>query len=132
MRANEVLSSRAAHRTPCDRRRGATFVNWDLLVSRIMSGNCTPFLGAGAAAGAIPLGAEIAKRWANEYGYPLPDDSDLARVAQFIAVRQDSMAPKELLCKELKQYPPPNFMTRDEPHGELADLPLPVFVTTNY
>ncbi len=70
-------------------------MNWNLLLSRIESGNCTPFLGAGAAAGTLPLGGDIAQRWADEYGYPLPDGGDLARVAQFIAVHDDPMAPKE-------------------------------------
>ena len=42
------------------------------------------------------------------------------------------MAPKELLCAELKKYPPPDFESADEPHAALADLPLSVFITTNY
>ena len=107
-------------------------MNWGLLVSRIASGNCTPFLGAGAAAGTLPLGGDIARRWADEYGYPLADDADLARVAQFIAVHEDPMAPKELLCAELKRHPAPDFTAEDEPHAQLADLPLSVFITTNY
>jgi hypothetical protein len=101
-------------------------------VSRIASGNCTPFLGAGAAAGTLPLGSDIAARWAEEYRYPLSDSWDLARVAQFIAVHDDPMAPKELVCAELKKYPLPDFGRADEPHAALAELPLPVFITTNY
>ncbi len=107
-------------------------MNWNLLLSRIESGNCTPFLGAGAAAGTLPLGAEIARRWADESGYPLSDIADLARVAQFIAVHDDPMAPKERLCAELKKHALPDFANEDEPHAALADLPLSVFVTTNY
>ena len=80
----------------------------------------------------MPLGGEIARRWADEYDYPLPDDSDLARVAQFIAVHEDSMAPKERICAELEGVAPPDFSSPDEPHAALADLPLPVFITTNY
>lgn len=108
-------------------------MNWGRLVSRIAEGKCTPFLGAGAAAGTLPLGGDIARRWAEEYGYPLADDTDLAQVAQFIAVREgDQMAPKDQLCAELKQYAAPNFADEDEPHTQLAELPLSVFITTNY
>jgi hypothetical protein len=84
------------------------------------------------AAGTLPLGSEIAARWAREYSYPLADGADLARVAQFIAVDDDPMAPKELLCAELKEHSPPDFGRADEPHAALAELPLPVFITTNY
>jgi hypothetical protein len=42
------------------------------------------------------------------------------------------MAPKELLCAELKKYPLPDFGRPDEPHAALAELPLSVFITTNY
>jgi hypothetical protein len=107
-------------------------LNWRLLVSRIASGNCTPFLGAGAAARTLPLGGDIALRWAEEYGYPLSDGGDLARVAQFIAVREDPMAPKEMLCAELKRYSVSDSGADDDPHSQVAELPLSVFITTNY
>src|SRR6266511_5906779 len=124
------VRSTLAHRSPSGREPQT--VNWNLLLSRIESGNCTPFLGAGAAAGTLPLGGDIARRWADESGYPLSDIADLARVAQFIAVHDDPMAPKERLCAELKKHALPDFANEDEPHAALADLPLSVFVTTNY
>jgi hypothetical protein len=106
--------------------------DWNLLLGRIEDGACTPFLGAGAAAHALPLGADIARRWATEYGYPLEDSHDLARVAQFVAVHaDDAMYPKDLLCKELAALPGPE-LTKGEPHMVLAGLPLPVYLTTNY
>jgi hypothetical protein len=101
-------------------------------LSRIADAKCTPFLGAGMAAGTLPLGSDIAAEWADEYGYPLTDRWDLARVAQFIGVHEDPMAPKELLCAELKKHPLPDFTRIDEPHAALAELALPVFITTNY
>jgi len=107
-------------------------LNWDRLVSRIAEGKCTPFLGAGVAAGTLPLGGDIAERWADEYGYPFDDKRNLPRVAQFVAVREDPMTPKELICRELKQSAAPNSTDVDEPHGQLAELPLAIFVTTNY
>jgi hypothetical protein len=66
---------------------------WSLLLRRIQSGKCTPFLGAGACYGTLPLGADIARGCSERYGYPLEDSHDLARVAQFLAVREDSMFP---------------------------------------
>ena len=61
--------------------------DWELLLRRIKNGKCTPFLGAGACYGVLPLGSDIARKWAQEYHYPLHDSNDLARVAQFLAVQ---------------------------------------------
>ena len=55
--------------------------DWDMLLQRIHAGKCTPFLGAGINHGVLPLGAEIARKWAETFAYPLEDASDLARVA---------------------------------------------------
>lgn len=106
---------------------------WDLLVHRINDEKCTPFLGAGAAYGVLPLGAEIAQGWAGEFGYPLEDDSNLTRVATYLAVQRDSMYPKELLLRTWFVNPkPPNFEDPGEPHAALAELPIPIYMTTNY
>lgn len=107
--------------------------DWQLLMRRIRGGSCTPFLGAGAASGTLPLGRDIAERWAREHGYPLEDTGDLARVAQYVGVRSDdAMVPKELIRAEIEGLGPPDFSRPDEPHGALAGLPLPLFITTNY
>lgn len=107
--------------------------DWKLLLTRADDGLCTPFLGAGAVAHALPLGADIAARWAKAHGYPLEDGHDLARVAQFVAVHQDdAMYPKELLGDELRTLALPDFTAPGEPHMILARMPLPVFITTNY
>jgi hypothetical protein len=107
--------------------------DWDTLLKRINAGKCTPFLGAGACAGVLPLGGEISKKWADIHGYPLEDCHDLARVAQFLAVdRDDAMFAKDEIAILFKDVAPPDFNEPDEPHGVLADLPLPVYITTNY
>jgi hypothetical protein len=106
--------------------------DWGLLLRRIKDGKCTPFLGAGACYGTLPLGSDVAQDWASDKGYPLEDSYDLARVAQFLAVTEDPMSPKEKIRERFKEIPPPNFSAPDEPHGVLADLPLPVYMTTNY
>ena len=107
--------------------------DWHLLLRRISSGACTPFLGAGACFGTLPLGSDIATRWAAEHGYPLEDSSDLARVAQYIGVHQDdAMYPKELISAELDGVGPPDFSDQGEAHSVLAALPLAIYMTTNY
>jgi hypothetical protein len=106
--------------------------DWDRLLARIVDGKCTPFLGAGASAGTLPLGTEVARRWAEEEGYPLEDEWDLARVAQFVSVNGDPMWPKEKICTELRDLGPPDFDRPGEPHATLAELPIRLYVTTNY
>ena len=106
--------------------------DWLLLLRRIKDGKCTPFLGAGACYGVLPLAREIAKDWSREYASPMTDCDDLARVAQFLAIQFDPMFPKEELLENFQSVSPPDFRAQDEPHGILADLPLPVYMTTNY
>lgn len=106
---------------------------WDLLLGRIQAGRCTPFLGAGACEGLLPSGRQLAEEWARRHNYPLDDCHDLARVAQFLAVTVDSMHPKELLLNEFSKCSGlPDFSAPDEPHGVMARLSLPVYMTTNY
>jgi hypothetical protein len=105
---------------------------WKRLLTRIDNGRCTPFLGAGACYGALPLGAEVARALADKYHYPFEDANDLARVAQFIAVQEDHRTPKEELVERIAAAAPPDFRQAEEPHGVLAELPFPVYLTTNY
>ena len=42
------------------------------------------------------------------------------------------MKPKELLQAVFEKAEPPDFRAPDEPHGVLADLDLPIYITTNY
>ena len=109
-------------------------VNWNLLLRRIRDERCTPFLGAGSCMDVLPLASEIAKVWAEKHGYPLEDCHDLARVAQFLAVSEkDPMFPKdEILNQIFKDAAPPDFTEADEPHAVLAELPFPLYLTTNY
>lgn len=110
-----------------------TETDWGLLLRRIKDGKCTPFLGAGACVGTLPLGSDIARAWAQQHNYPLQDPGNLARVAQYLAVQYDPMFPKEEILQQFfKDAAPPDFMQPDETHRVLADLPLPIYMTTNY
>ena len=89
-------------------------------------------MGAGASFPALPLGAKIATDWAQEYNYPGDNPTNLVEVAQFLAVQFDPAFPKEKILKQLEGATPPDFNVPDEPHALLADLPLPIYLTTNY
>jgi hypothetical protein len=106
--------------------------DWYYLLDTIQKERCTPFLGAGASAGTFPLGSEIAKRWAKEYNYPMPDSYDLSRVAQFVAVTTAPMEPKDRIQQLFQAISLPDFTDPHEPHRILADLPFPIYMTTNY
>ncbi len=111
--------------------------DWDLLLRRIKEGKCTPFLGSGVCSKNIPVSSQIANEWAKKYDYPMEDSYDLTRVAQFVAVtEEDEMFPRDEICNKIKELveevTPKYFEIPDEPHGVLADLPLPVYITTNY
>ena len=106
--------------------------DWKLLLHRIKEGRCTPFLSAGAAFPVLPLGRDVAEQWSTEHSYPLADKGDLPRVAQYLATNFDPMFPKERLAESFRKCAPPDFSARDEPHGVLSRLPLPIYMTTNY
>ncbi len=107
--------------------------DWNLLVKAIKNQRCTPFLGAGACFGVLPLGGDIARRWAAEYEYPFDDSFNLIKVAQFLAVESYPMFPKDEIVQMFKDLnASPDFSNEHEPHRVLAGLPLPVYLTTNY
>jgi hypothetical protein len=111
---------------------------WEILLERIREKKCTPFLGAGACAGALPLGGELSRDLADAQDYPFQDRSDLLGVAQFIAVKSDPRSAKSMVVDRLKKAGPPkfanppDFTAQDEPHGLFASLNLPAYLTTNY
>src|SRR5690349_2378989 len=104
--------------------------DWNVLLGRIRAGDCTPFIGAGAASETLPLGSDIARRWASASCYPLEEKKDdLSAVAQYVGVvHHDAMWPKDEISRELEGKPPPDFSRLDEPHAVLAGLPLPVYL----
>ncbi len=107
--------------------------DWRLLLRNIKKGNCTPFLGFGMYSNIYPQKSEIAQKWAKDYEYPLADAHNIVRVAQFLDVEfESSIFSKEKWLDEFAQVGPPDFTDPNEPHRILADLPLPVYITTNY
>jgi hypothetical protein len=106
--------------------------DWKVLLERIKRGKCTPFLGGEANMGSIPPSSTIARELAVESGYPMEDSDNLPHVAQFIATTADPFRPREMIVERYEKAPRPDFNARDEPHRMLAELPLPVYVTTDY
>jgi hypothetical protein len=107
-------------------------LDWNRLIDQLSKGNCTPFLGAGACA-TLPTGPAMSKMWADRYGYPFPDDTDLPRVMQFAAIKSgDTVYIKEKVCEEIAEALEPDFSDPFEPHALLAEFPVPVLLTTNY
>jgi hypothetical protein len=106
--------------------------DWMLLLGRIREGKCTPFLGAGACYGTLPLGSKIAEDWARKEEFPFEDCADLVKVAQFLSIKYDAIHPKDRLIEQFRNIAPPDFTEPFEPHRVLADLPLPIYITTNY
>jgi hypothetical protein len=106
--------------------------DWNELLKQISKGRCTPFIGPEACSGMYSLKGERARQWADDEDYPLEDRSELARVAQFLAVRDSEAKPIDRLIEEFETIQSPDFSDRNELHTVLADLPLPVYITTNY
>jgi hypothetical protein len=106
---------------------------WQRLVEQISNGDCTPFLGAGACYGTLPMGGELSRMWANDYKYPFGDGFNLPEVMQYVSVlEQDPVTVKQRLTDQLSTHGEPDFNDPAEPHAFLARLPLSVYLTTNY
>jgi hypothetical protein len=110
---------------------GLTERDWNLLLKRIADGKCTPFIGPAINQPYLPTRRAIATRWASEFGYPL-ENGDLARVTQYLAVENHRYFPHDEMQKQIEALLKPDFNQPEQPHAVLADLPLPIFITTNY
>ena len=116
--------------------------DWDEILYSIDEQGCTPFIGAGACAFQneegkpwLPLGGTVSSEMAKEYEYPLKDIDELDRVSQFVAIEHGDMVPKNFIVRWLKKIDPPDFSLdkyKNTPHALLADLNLPIYITTNY
>ncbi|MCL4265994.1 MAG: SIR2 family protein [Anaerolineae bacterium] len=105
--------------------------DWNLLLKRIADGKCTPFIGPAINQPYLPTRRAMATRWASEFGYPL-ENGDLSRVSQYLAVENHRYFPHDEMQKQIEAAQKPDFATANQPHSILADLPLPIFITTNY
>jgi hypothetical protein len=131
-------------------------VMWKALIDSIKSGECTPFIGAGACVPFLPTAQELAEALASEFKYPHPTTRhDLTKVSQFLAVdNQEARFPKRRIARLLDLANPipetewpnknsplavlyrkcklPNFKDETEIHCVLAHLKSKIYLTTNY
>jgi hypothetical protein len=137
-------------------RRASGF--WTTLLDNIEDGECTPILGPGVTRRLLPSPADLARSLAGKYGYPFSDADNLPRVAQFVGTLDPTRLRKEVLRslregfqrwhglpvepgdrRKLSQAIREagwSELTREtvetEIHHQLADLGLPLYLTTNF
>jgi hypothetical protein len=109
---------------------------WDTLVDSVIARTCTPFLGAGVACPHLQTGSELAQTLAREFGYPLNDPTNLPRVAQYIATVRDPPYAKRRVQEQIEARRDQFIASKGKPFPEnyqmLANLELPIYLTTNY
>lgn len=136
--------------------RGESF--WETLLQNIGEKECTPFLGSGVTADMLPRPEELAHQLAAKFSYPFPDHTSLPRVTQFIGTIDNRRLRKQLLTVLVEQFRKrtglpavkagmPQTLSQvieaadwaktsldlfeSEIHHQLADLELPLYLTTN-
>lgn len=133
---------------------------WPALLRNIRLGRCTPILGPGLSEPLLGSRRQMARRWAEAYSYPMAahERDNLPQVAQYLAVNQDPIFARDELAESVRSAIlatygpnlPPELRqaTLDElisavgrqrravdphdPHGVLAGLPLPLFITAGF
>jgi hypothetical protein len=137
------------------------FEKWPAIIRSLRRGQATPILGTSLLDSYIGPTREIARRWAETYQYPMEscERDDLPQVAQFLSVNQDKGFPRDELESYLRrklierfaEALPENLRGPNapldqvmetigahrqagdptEPHRILAQLGLPIYITTN-
>ncbi len=109
--------------------------SWRALCDRIRKGVCVPVIGGQLRAGVIPVPEELARRWANDLGYPLVRNRELAMVAEF--ARQEAADDDDLAELFVEFVHAQVGELADDcldrgPFRLLAELPLNVYITTAF
>jgi SIR2-like domain len=107
--------------------------DWEGLIEWIRNGLCTPFIGAGACTAMLPAAQQLSRELADTYNFPFEDHGNLARVTQYAATMRGTHIPHLAVKRRFE-----NALYRDGAdryqlvHRVLAQLPFPVYITTNY
>ena len=70
---------------------------WPFLLENIRSSKCMPILGPRINEGLLPSRSEVSQRLAEKYHYPMADIDDLARVAQFVGLKDRDLLQSDYL-----------------------------------
>ena len=138
------------------------FDKWPSLITDFEVGKCTPVIGYGIADALLGTRQEIAMDWAKSYRFPMAPHNreSMPQVAQYLSVNQGHRFPPLELMKHLRRTLmeryrddlPADLIGQDtsledliaaawtarhrreevEPFSVLAQLPAPVYVTTQY
>jgi hypothetical protein len=136
----------------------AEAVRWPALLRHIEGERCTPIIGLGAVEWLLGSSRQIAQRWAETYNFPMAphEREDMPQVAQYLAVNQDRMFPRDELLDHVKRElllrygdtVPDDFQDAEldvllaevgrlhrekdpaDPHRVLAELDLPIYIST--
>ncbi|HSK04619.1 MAG TPA: effector-associated domain EAD1-containing protein [Kofleriaceae bacterium] len=117
---------------PAPPRETITDADWDDLIASIDKKKCTPVIGPSACQDERLDSTTIAAEWAVKWKYPFPDQGDFTRVSQFLALTRHRLWPHDEIQQRYKAASPPDFQDPEEPHALLADLKLPLYLTTRY
>src|SRR6185436_2324310 len=118
---------------PIRRGEGALSENeWNHLISFIRERKVTPVIGPAVARGVLPEHVQLAAEWADRWQYPFADRADLTRVSQFLSLTEYRLLPHERIQQRYSSARTPDFGHPEELHALLADMRLPLYLTTNY
>ncbi|HEX8620975.1 MAG TPA: CHAT domain-containing protein [Allosphingosinicella sp.] len=94
---------------------------WQTLVDRLNDEQCLPIIGPGLSEPLFGTTRDLARRWSEDFGFPLARHArdNLAQVAQYLVISQDANRPRELLEKHVK-----GVVEQSLGRGAAADLPL--------
>jgi SIR2-like domain len=107
---------------------------WKLLLGRLGDADrrCTPILGPELSYGSIRARATLARTWAKDLEFPFEERHDLPRVAQYAATMLSAEDARKDFLKYFKANPAPLHGGDDDAYHILAQLPFPLYLTTNY
>lgn len=93
------------------------FERWHALLADIDEACCVPILGPGLTETVVGSLRDVARRWAQQYDFPLAPQSreDLAQVAQYLAYWQRPPFPRQQLREYLKKHIADQFKDRLSP-----------------
>ena len=139
---------------------GEPFEKWPALVSEFKDAKCTPIIGPGISDALLGTRQEIAMDWARSYRFPMApyNRESLTQVAQYLSINQGRLFPRvelksylrRTLVERYRDDLPEDLLDESasfedliagawrarhereevEPYSVLAQLPAPVYVTT--